>query len=112
MPVNSCEKGKRGERLIASIFRSWGFVARRGRQFKGTPDSPDVVVEDFPFQVESKFVQNLSLFKALQKAQEDANSGAACVIWKKNGERPVICMDLEEFLSYLKGVRDAAVKSD
>ncbi len=41
--MNSRNKGKVGEREFASLLREHGFDARRGQQFAGGADSPDVV---------------------------------------------------------------------
>ena len=42
--VNSRNKGKSGELELAhELERLWGVSARRGQQFSGSPDSPDVV---------------------------------------------------------------------
>jgi Holliday junction resolvase len=46
--MNSREKGKRGERQWRDELRAQGFAARRGQQFSGSPDSPDVVCDDLP----------------------------------------------------------------
>ena len=43
--MNSRQKGKVGERELASLLREHGYAARRGQQFSGAPDSPDVVCE-------------------------------------------------------------------
>ena len=43
MGKKSRDKGKVGEREARDVILSWGLPAHRGRQFKGTPDSPDVV---------------------------------------------------------------------
>lgn len=41
--INSRRKGAQGERDASKFLQSLGFAdARRGQQFKGTPDSPDV----------------------------------------------------------------------
>lgn len=50
MSVNSCTKGKRAERQVAEWLREMGFgSARRGKQFKGTEDSPDVLCKELPW---------------------------------------------------------------
>jgi hypothetical protein len=41
--MNSSQKGKRGERAWRDELIAHGYSARRGQQFSGTPDSPDVV---------------------------------------------------------------------
>ena len=41
--TNSREKGKRGERELAAKLREHGYDCRRGVQYQGGPDSPDVI---------------------------------------------------------------------
>jgi len=43
--MNSREKGKRGERQWRDELRANGYAARRGQQFSGSPDSPDVICD-------------------------------------------------------------------
>ena len=43
MSKSQRDKGKRAEREVAEILRGQGFNARRGVQYHGGPDSPDVV---------------------------------------------------------------------
>lgn len=43
---NSRGIGARAELEVAKLLRESGFAARRGQQYKGTSDSPDVVVAD------------------------------------------------------------------
>lgn len=42
-PVNSRAKGANGERELARRLAELGFPAKRGQQFRGGVDSPDVV---------------------------------------------------------------------
>ena len=49
--MNSRNKGKRGELEWRDVIRSHGYEARRGQQFSGSPDSPDVVT-DLPYHFE------------------------------------------------------------
>lgn len=73
--MNSKQKGNRGERELAGILRQHGFSdARRGQQFQGSPDSPDVL--GLPgHHVECKYVAALQLYEALAQAQKDAGPG-------------------------------------
>lgn len=57
MSVNGKRKGKDGELDLCKYLRGLGFVTRRGQQFKGTADSPDVVLEGV--YVECKRVEGL-----------------------------------------------------
>ena len=70
--MNSRQKGKVGEREFASLLREHGFDARRGQQFSGSPDSPDVVSDALAWlHVEVKRVQNLNLAAACAQAEGD-----------------------------------------
>jgi hypothetical protein len=76
--MNSRNKGKRGEREFASLLREHGFDARRGQQFSGSPESPDVVCEALAWlHVEVKRVQNLNLTDACVQAERDCKARSA-----------------------------------
>lgn len=75
MAINSCQKGKREERAARDAWREAGFKdARRGRQYSGSPDSPDIQVID-SLHVECKGCQNTDIYSWLAQADEDANKG-------------------------------------
>ena len=80
----SRDKGKVGERELASeLRRLFGIDARRGVQYCGGTDSPDVVT-DLPIHCEVKRIERLSLYPAMKQATEDAGKGKvpACFIDK------------------------------
>jgi Holliday junction resolvase len=79
--VNSRNKGKTGELEFAALLRSRGYAtARRGQQFRGGGDSPDVVgVAGVHHEV--KRTERLSLYDAVDQARRDAASG---------GDMPVV----------------------
>ena len=61
--VNSRAKGARGERELAEILRCYGFSARRGQQYRGGADSPDVM--GLPgIHIEVKRVERLNIYDA------------------------------------------------
>lgn len=71
--INSKHKGKYGELEWVEWLKSHGFTeARRGRQFKGTPDSPDVVGGIPGTHCEVKRVERLNIKAAMKKAVNDA----------------------------------------
>jgi Holliday junction resolvase len=71
--VNSRNKGKRGERQWRDELRSHGYQARRGQQFSGSPDSPDVVCDGLPWiHFEVKAVERLNIEQAMEQARRDA----------------------------------------
>jgi len=63
MGKKSIEKGKRGEREFSGFLASHGVNARRGRQYKGTPDSPDIISDLDEFHFEVKRVEALRIYK-------------------------------------------------
>ena len=73
MGGKSRRKGKRGElEAAAEIRRLFRTEARRGRQFQGSDDSPDVLADIEDVHVEVKRTEVLRLHEALAQAVEDA----------------------------------------
>jgi hypothetical protein len=84
----SRQKGKRGEReCAAELGQLLGVEARRGVQFQGGPDSPDVVLDGVAIHVEAKRVERLQLWAAIEQAAADAPAGKVPVVWHKANRR-------------------------
>jgi len=78
-------KGQRGERELASVFRSHGYDARRGVQYKGLPGCPDVV--GLPgIHAEVKRTEKLSLYDAVDQAKRDAGSDELPVVFHRRND--------------------------
>ena len=94
----SRDKGKRGEREAAAALREvLSIEARRGVQYQGGPDSPDVSTElDSQLHIEVKRTERLSLWDALDQAQKDAGDRPAMVLHRKNGKRWVVIHYLDD----------------
>lgn len=88
--TNSRQKGKRGELAAAHYLRSLGFSsARRGVQYSGGPDSPDIVCDELKgVHIEVKYgVKGLDLGTQLWKdaceqSMREAIGLSWCVLWK------------------------------
>ncbi len=64
------DKGKRGEReAAAELGQLLGVDARRGVQYHGGPDSPDVVLDGVAIHVEAKRTERLTLWPAIDQAK-------------------------------------------
>ena len=99
----SREKGKRAERQWRDEFRAHGYSARRGQQFSGSPNSPDVVCDDLPlYHFEVKHVENLNLSAAMVQSRRDAGGKAAFVAHRKNYWPWLVTMDAERFYRLLQ----------
>jgi hypothetical protein len=127
--MNSREKGKRGERAWRDELRAQGFQARRGQQFSGSPDSPDVVCDSLPWiHFEVKAVERLNIEDAMEQARADARvksakcrvesagpGGSQLSVWnsqlpkvpivahKRSFRRWLVTMDAEDFFRLLRG---------
>ena len=109
--MNSRRKGKVGEREFAALLREHGFDARRGQQFSGSPDSPDVVSDALAWlHVEVKRVQNLNLADACAQAERDCGPAAPAghkkpwvVAHRRNHAPWLITMRAETFFNFLRG---------
>lgn len=102
--MNSRVKGKVGEREFAALLREHGFDARRGQQFCGGPDSPDVVSEALAWlHVEVKRVQNLNLAVACVQASSDCGGKPWVVAHRRNHAPWLITMNAQIFFQFLRG---------
>jgi len=101
-PINSRNKGKRGEREFAALLRAHGFDARRGQQYSGSPESPDVVCEALgALHIEVKRVQKLNLADACVQARRDCGSKPWIVAHRRNREPWFITMDADALYKLL-----------
>ena len=99
--INSRAKGARYERELARYFEENGFPARRGQQFAGGSDSPDVVSEEFPFHIEAKFVEALNLDKAMTQSLRDAGDKPPCVIHRRSNSESMFTCRLSDLVALL-----------
>ena len=96
---NSRRKGADGERCVAAILRQYGYTeARRGVQYQGSPDSPDVI--GLPhIHIEVKRTEALRLMDAYEQSFRDAGMDEMpVVIHKRNREPWFVTMTLENWM--------------
>ena len=80
----SKNKGKRGElELAAELRRLFGIAARRGVQYHGGEDSPDVITDLPGVHIEVKRTERLSLYPAMKQAVEDAGADKVPVLFHR-----------------------------
>jgi hypothetical protein len=104
----SREKGKRGERESAAELSSLlGVPARRGVQYHGGPDSPDVVI-DAAIHVEAKRVESLQLYPAVKQATADAPDGKVPIVWhRRNNHNSVVIVETSRLVDLARAVMAA-----
>lgn len=100
--MNSNRKGKDGEREIAAYLRTHGLPARRGVQYQGSPDSPDVIGLD-GYHIEVKRVENLNLENAMAQSIRDAGVGEIPVVFhRKNRTKWKCTLLLDDFMKIIE----------
>lgn len=89
--VNSRAKGKNGELEFAAFLRDRGYAeARRGQQYRGGDDSPDVVgVAGVHHEV--KRTERLALYDAVDQARRDAAPNTMPVVAHRCNSKPRSC---------------------
>ena len=98
MTINSRAKGARGEREWAQWLRdNLGIDARRGQQFAGGPDSPDVIGLEGT-HAEVKRVERLNISNAMFQAEHDCGINLPYVAHRRNGEEWLITIRAKEVL--------------
>lgn len=101
--MNSRAKGCRGELEWSKYLQSHGFQARRGQQFSGSPDSPDVVCEDLKgFHCEVKRVQRLNIQDAMDQATRDAVNKVPYVAHRKNHSDWLVTMRADDWIALIR----------
>lgn len=99
--MNSKEKGKRGERDLSKVLSTlFNVNARRGQQYKGTDDSPDVIAFD-GVHVECKRTERFNPYKALEQANNDAGENIPVVMHKRNYKPWIVVIELENLPDFI-----------
>jgi Holliday junction resolvase len=102
--MNSRAKGAAGEREWRDQLRAAGYTARRGQQFSGGTDSPDVVCEELGqvLHFEVKRVERLNLEVAMDQARKDGAGKVPVVAHRRNNCNWLVTIPAEAFFSILK----------
>jgi hypothetical protein len=83
--MNSRAKGARAEREMAKVWSGlFGCEARRGQQFSGGSDSPDVVTSMENIHLEVKRVERGNPYGWVDQAVRDAGSKIPVVLHRRN----------------------------
>lgn len=104
--VNSRTKGKVGEREAAKLIKdTFGVDARRGQQFSGSNESPDVVTDIEGVHFEVKRVERLDLYAAVSQAVQDAAGETPVVLHRRDRKEWLLTVrweDLKELVRKLQ----------
>lgn len=77
------DKGKRGELELAKLWSKLFGSARRGRQYSGSPDSPDVIAHP-DLHLEVKRTERGNPYRWMDQASADAGEKCPVVLHRRN----------------------------
>lgn len=100
MPINSKQKGKRGELEFCKEMKKYGYDCRRTVQYNGKAEKgeADIVGLD-GIHAEIKRVEQLNLYNAMDQAKRDAKNGdKPAVFHRKNRCNWLVTMELDDFM--------------
>lgn len=102
----SREKGKRGERELASYLRDQGYDARRGVQFCGINGNADVVGLS-GVHIECKRVETLRIYDAVEQARRDAQGAdIPAVFHRRNNHEWLVIMTADDFIKLYREYKE------
>jgi Holliday junction resolvase len=102
--INSRRKGKNGELSFVKLLEEHGYAARRGQQFRGGNDSPDILC-NLPFHFEVKNTERLQWETAYAQAVADCPVGKTPVVaHKRNRGKWLVTLSAADFLALFKSL--------
>lgn len=96
--MNSKRKGKIGELEFSKYLKARGYQARRGQQFSGGPDSPDII-SNFPAHFEVKRCQRLNIYKAMQQAVDECGGQTPIIAHRNNNNEWMVTLKADDFFN-------------
>ena len=101
--MNSRNKGKRGELEAAHMLTDRGFPARRGQQFSGGTESPDIICPSLPtVHFEVKRTEAGNPYNWIAQAKRDAAGKMPVVLHRRNDCEWLAILPAETFLNILR----------
>jgi Holliday junction resolvase len=95
--MNSRSKGARGERDAAAAWvAAVGGCARRGQQFAGGTESPDVVCSQENIHLEVKRTERGNPYTWMEQAVRDAGPKIPVVLHRRNGQEWLLIARLSD----------------
>lgn len=104
MPINSKDKGRRGEAELAKTLRGYGYKnARRSVQYCGANGDADIVDALPGIHIECKRTEALRLYDAMSQAIHDAREGEMpAVFHRKNNCEWLVSMRLKDWIELFR----------
>lgn len=102
VPINSRQKGKRGELELARLLREYGYDAHRSVQYSGANHDADLYGID-GYHIECKRVEQLNIYKAMEQSERDAREGEIPIVChRKDRKGWLVTIRLDDFMGVIK----------
>lgn len=109
--LNSRAKGKSGELQAAKIWsKTFNVSARRGCQFSGGPESPDIVTDHKEIHIEVKRTERGNPYNWIAQAVVDARGKIPCVLHRRNNQGWLLILRLEDAPRFAKTITEQGQK--
>jgi len=95
------KKGATYERTVAHRLAEVWPGAKRGFQFRGGDEAPDVT--GTPYYIECKHRQRVYVAQAMEQAVAASDGRPPVVIWRQNHGADLVTMRLDDWLTLHKG---------
>jgi Holliday junction resolvase len=110
MPINSKQKGAKGERELAKVLTEYGYPqVRRSQQYCGSNGDADLVGL-LNIHIECKRVEKLNMYDAIDQAKHDSGKNIMrkgyplpAVFHRKNDHEWLVTMCLDDWMRLYKG---------
>lgn len=97
--MRSRAKGARGERDAAKAWgEATGATCRRGQQFAGSPDSPDVVTSQADIHLEVKRVERGNPYDWVEQSVRDCGGKVPVVLHRRNNKPWLVIVRLDDVM--------------
>ncbi len=107
--MNSRSKGKRGELEAAKEWvRVMGGTARRGQQFSGGQESPDVISSHETLHLEVKRCEAGNPYRWMEQAVRDAGDKTPLVLHRRNGQPWLVMVRLDDVPRLAQAISETA----
>lgn len=101
------EKGKRGERELSEALRLLGYGARRGRQYQGSPESPDVVTSIPDTHWECKRRERLNVSAIFAQVVAEAEDRIPILAHRRSRAEWLVTIRLEDLPRFAEALQRA-----
>lgn len=102
MGKTSRDKGKRGERCIADLFKEYGYCAKRSAQYCGKTGQAADVVGIPLIHAEVKFQEKMHLYdwmaQAVRDSEAEGKGNKPVVFHKQNYKDILVTMRFEDWM--------------